>query len=416
MLPLDRGNLVWRAAVLLAERAGVQPAVRLDVVKGIPVAGGLAGGSADAAATLVACDALWGTGMDRADLLELAAELGSDVAFSLTGGTALGTGRGERLTPVLATGRWHWVFAIAGDGLSTPRVYGELDRIRSAGRAAAAAGEPDRLINALRTHDPAALGRLLANDLQAPALALRPELRRTLRVGLDLGALGAVVSGSGPTCAFLARSREAAVRLAAALAGAGVCRTVRVAYGPVSGARVVATETAVARERSRRAGGGARSSATSDGGLVTTGVPLVSLEAVGKAYATTVVLDRVSLGVSAGERIGVVGRNGGGKTTLLRLLAGLEEPDDGRVASAGGLRVGYVDQRSEPPGRHRPRRGAVRLRPDPRVGRRRGGPRRCWTGSGLPRIGLDAATDRAVRRRAPPGRAGRRPGRPRPTC
>lgn len=244
LLPLDRGNLVWRAAVLLAEKAGVQPAVRLDVVKGIPVAGGLAGGSADAAATLVACDALWGTGMDRADLLEIAAELGSDVAFSLTGGTALGTGRGERLTPVLATGRWHWVFAIAGDGLSTPRVYGELDRIRSAGRPPAPAGEPDRLINALRTHDPAALGRLLANDLQAPALALRPELRRTLRVGLDLGALGSVVSGSGPTCAFLARSREAAVRLAAALSGAGVCRTVRVGYGPVSGARVVATETA----------------------------------------------------------------------------------------------------------------------------------------------------------------------------
>jgi 4-diphosphocytidyl-2-C-methyl-D-erythritol kinase len=122
-------------------------------------------------------------------------------------------------------------------------VYGELDRIRGLSEVPAA-GEPDRLINALRTHDPAALGRLLANDLQAPAVALRPELRRTLRVGLDLGALGAVVSGSGPTCALLARSREAAVRLAAALAGAGVCRTVRVAYGPVAGARVVSPEVA----------------------------------------------------------------------------------------------------------------------------------------------------------------------------
>ncbi|HYT09576.1 MAG TPA: 4-(cytidine 5'-diphospho)-2-C-methyl-D-erythritol kinase [Mycobacteriales bacterium] len=238
VLPLDGDNLVWRAAVLLAERAGVEPAVRLDVVKGIPVAGGLAGGSADAAATLVACDSLWGTGMDRADLLELAAELGSDVAFALTGGTALGTGRGERLTPVLATGRWHWVFAVSGSGLPTPRVYGELDRLRVLGDPPAA-GEPDRLINALRTHDPTALGHLLANDLQAAAISLRPELRRTLRAGIDLGALGAVVSGSGPTCAFLARSREAAVRLAAALAGAGVCRTVRVAHGPVSGARVV---------------------------------------------------------------------------------------------------------------------------------------------------------------------------------
>jgi 4-diphosphocytidyl-2-C-methyl-D-erythritol kinase len=234
-------NLAWRAAVLLAERAGVQPAVRLDLVKGIPVAGGLAGGSADAAATLVACDALWGTGLDRAELLDLAAELGSDVAFALTGGTALGTGRGERLTPVLAAGRWHWVLAVAGEGLSTPDVYGELDRLRATAEPPAA-GPPDRLINALRVHDPGALGQLLANDLQAPALALRPELRRTLRVGVDLGALGAVVSGSGPTCAFLSRSREAAVRLAAALAGAGVCRAVRVAYGPVPGARVVADE------------------------------------------------------------------------------------------------------------------------------------------------------------------------------
>ena len=234
-------NLVWKAAVLLADRAGVSPAVRLDLVKGIPVAGGLAGGSADAAATLVACDALWGTGLERAELLELAAELGSDVAFALTGGTALGTGRGERLTPVLAAGRWHWVLAVAGEGLSTPQVYGELDRLRATIEQDGA-GAPDRLINALRVHDPAALGQLLANDLQAPALALRPELRRTLRVGIDLGALGSVVSGSGPTCAFLSRSREAAVRLGAALAGAGVCRTVRVAYGPVPGARVVADE------------------------------------------------------------------------------------------------------------------------------------------------------------------------------
>jgi 4-diphosphocytidyl-2-C-methyl-D-erythritol kinase len=240
-LSAPEDNLAWKAAELLARWAGVQPAVRLDLVKGIPVAGGLAGGSADAAATLVACDALWGTGLDRAELLELAAELGSDVAFALTGGTALGTGRGERLTPVLAAGRWHWVLAVAGEGLSTPEVYGELDRLR-ASTEQPVAGAPDRLINALRVHDPGALGLLLANDLQAPALALRPELRRTLRVGIDLGALGAVVSGSGPTCAFLSRSREAAVRLAAALAGAGVCRTVRVAYGPVPGARVVADE------------------------------------------------------------------------------------------------------------------------------------------------------------------------------
>jgi 4-diphosphocytidyl-2-C-methyl-D-erythritol kinase len=238
-LPAGPDNLAWRAAELLAERSGVAPTVRLDLVKGIPVAGGLAGGSADAAATLVACDALWGVGLDRAELTELAAELGSDVAFALAGGTALGTGRGERLTPVLATGRWHWVFAISETGLPTPRVYAELDRMRAVGDPPSA-GEPDRLINALRSHDPGSLGALLANDLQAAAISLRSDLRRTLRSGLDLGALGGVVSGSGPTCAFLARSREAAVRLAASLAGAGVCRTVRVAHGPVPGARISA--------------------------------------------------------------------------------------------------------------------------------------------------------------------------------
>jgi len=238
-LPQGRDNLAWRAAELLAERAGVAPTVRLDLRKGIPVAGGLAGGSADAAAALVACDALWGTGMDRAELTELAAQLGSDVAFALAGGTALGTGRGERLTPVLATGRWHWVFAVARDGLSTPAVYAELDRMRSVGEPPSA-GAPDSLINALRSHDPLRLGTLLANDLQAAAVSLRSELRRTLRIGVELGALGGVVSGSGPTCAFLATSREAAVRLAASLAGAGVCRTVRVAHGPVPGARIAA--------------------------------------------------------------------------------------------------------------------------------------------------------------------------------
>jgi 4-diphosphocytidyl-2-C-methyl-D-erythritol kinase len=245
-LPLGPDNLAWRAAMLLAEKTGVAPTVRLDLVKGIPVAGGLAGGSADAAAALVACDALWGVGMDRAELTELAADLGSDVAFALAGGTALGTGRGEQLTQVLAAGRWHWVFAISDSGLSTPLVYAELDRMRSTGDPPSA-GTPDRLINALRTHDPVQLGGLLANDLQAAALSLRPELRRTLRIGLDLGALGGVVSGSGPTCAFLARSREAAVRLAASLAGAGVCRTVRVAHGPVPGARIV-TESEEARK------------------------------------------------------------------------------------------------------------------------------------------------------------------------
>ncbi|MGI9092230.1 MAG: 4-(cytidine 5'-diphospho)-2-C-methyl-D-erythritol kinase [Mycobacteriales bacterium] len=238
-LPTDDGNLAHRAARMLARRTGVEPAVRIDIDKAIPVAAGLAGGSADAAAALIACDALWGTGLARDELLEIAAELGSDVAFALTGGTALGTGRGEQLSPVLAPGRWHWVLAIAERGLSTTAVYAELDRLRAAGDLPRA-GSADALLNVLRAHDTARLGGLLVNDLDAPARSLRPDLARTLREGEDLGALGAVIAGSGPTCAFLARSSDGAVRLAAALSGAGVCRTVRVAHGPVPGARVVA--------------------------------------------------------------------------------------------------------------------------------------------------------------------------------
>ncbi len=239
LVPLDGGNLAVRAAVALAEAAGIEPLVRLEIVKAIPVAGGLAGGSADAAAALVACDALWETCIDRATMLDIAGGLGSDVPFALTGGTALGTGRGELLAPVLSIGRWHWVLAVAESGLSTPDVYRELDRRRS--DQIMLATEPlDSLINALRSGVPANLGDALSNDLQVAALALRPSLRRTLDAGEDLGSTGRVVSGSGPTCAFLASSADDAVRLAAALAGAGVCRTVRAAYGPVAGARVVA--------------------------------------------------------------------------------------------------------------------------------------------------------------------------------
>ena len=213
-------NLAWKAAVLLAERAGVPPAVRLDLVKGIPVAGGLAGGSADAAATLVACDALWGAGLDRAELLELAAELGSDVAFALTGGTALGTGRGERLTPVLAAGRWHWVLAVAGEGLSTPDVYGELDRLR-ASTEQPVAGAPDRLINALRVHDagcarPAAGQRPAGAGAGAAAGAAphvagrrRPRCARRgrLRLRADLRVPVPVPGGGGPAGGRAGRRR-----------------------------------------------------------------------------------------------------------------------------------------------------------------------------------------------------------------
>lgn len=241
VVPTDRRNLVWRAAELLAEHAGVRPDAAISIAKSVPAAAGLAGGSADAAAVLVALDALWGTRARREDLDGLAAALGSDVPFSLLGGVALGAGRGEQLSPVLARARWDWVLGIAGEGLSTPAVYAELDRLRGAGVVAdgAALAPTDPVIAALRSGPPSALAAALANDLQVPALALRPELRRALAAMTDAGALGSLVSGSGPTVAGLARDEDSAIRLAARLAGSGIFRTVRAVHGPVPGARLV---------------------------------------------------------------------------------------------------------------------------------------------------------------------------------
>ena len=233
-LPRDAANLAVAAALRLAAVAGVTSGVHLHLVKGIPVAGGMAGGSADAAGALVACDALWGTALPREELETIAASLGSDVPFALHGGAALGVGRGEQVSPVLARGQFHWVFALAERGLATSSVYEEHDR-----GDPRPVLDPDGVLAALRAADAVALGRALHNDLQAAALRLRPMLRRTLDAGLERGALGAVVSGSGPTCAFLCATRSDAVSLAAGIAGAGVCRAVRTAYGPVAGARVV---------------------------------------------------------------------------------------------------------------------------------------------------------------------------------
>ena len=239
-VPADAQNLAARGVRAVASLLGRDPDVRLTIRKGIPVAGGMAGGSADAAAALVGADTLWGAGLDRVTLEGLAAGLGSDVAFLLQGGTALGTGRGEAISPVLATGDYHWVLAVAEFGLSTPTVYAELDRLRSLDVVdAEGVGPPDGVLAALRAGDVVALGRALANDLQPAALRLRPQLRRVLEAGHELGAAGAVVSGSGPTVALLARTADDSVRIASALAGLAVCRTVRRATGPVPGARVV---------------------------------------------------------------------------------------------------------------------------------------------------------------------------------
>ncbi|MET8326328.1 4-(cytidine 5'-diphospho)-2-C-methyl-D-erythritol kinase [Streptomyces sp. NPDC005181] len=237
-VPLDTGNLAARAAIALAERHGITPAVHIHISKDIPVAGGMAGGSADGAAALVACDALWATGATRDELLAICAELGSDVPFSLVGGAALGTGRGEQLSPIDVGGTFHWVFAVADGGLSTPAVYGEFDRL-TAGTDVPAPEASPAILDALGSGSTDALAKALSNDLQPAALSLRPSLAGTLAAGTGAGALAALVSGSGPTTAFLAADAEAAREVADTLLASGTCRTARVAVSPAPGATIV---------------------------------------------------------------------------------------------------------------------------------------------------------------------------------
>jgi 4-diphosphocytidyl-2-C-methyl-D-erythritol kinase len=255
LVPEDGDNLALRAIRVLRKAVTVRSetsagdnavsagGVAVTIAKRIPVAGGMAGGSADAAAALVACNELWGAGLSLDELCALAGDVGSDVAFAVVGHTAIGRGRGEQLAPVLAVSHtYHWVIALADGYLSTPVVFRELDRQREGQQAGAQKdAEPElsnELMAALRAGDAARLGAALSNDLQEPALTLFPALRKTLEAGREAGALGALISGSGPTCFFLADSAEHAQELAAALSGTGVCRGATTAKGPVPGATV----------------------------------------------------------------------------------------------------------------------------------------------------------------------------------
>lgn len=238
-LPADETNIALRAARALAKRHGVDEPVEILIEKEIPVAGGLAGGSSDAAATLVACDWMWGLGLSKDDLGEVAAELGSDVPFLLHGGTAMGTGRGELITPVLTRGTFHWVLAAADVGLSTPDVYRHFDTIAEReSRAALPPTSSMELMAALRSGDAQGLAAQLRNDLQQAAIELRPELGDVIEAGLHFGALAGIVSGSGPTVAFLVADTESSIDLAVALAATRTVSETFRATGPVPGASV----------------------------------------------------------------------------------------------------------------------------------------------------------------------------------
>ena len=239
-VPVDDENLAVRSAKLMADKFDLTTNLAIHLKKEIPVAGGMAGGSADAAGIIVAMDSLFDIGLSRDEMEAIASQLGSDVPFGISGGVAIGRGRGDQLTPVLNRGNYHWVLALAGQGLSTPAVYQECDRLRE-GLDIANPQVSDSMMQALRAGDATALGMALSNDLQAAACSLRPALRLVLDVGRDYGALGGIVSGSGPTVAFLVEDEEKSMDLTVALSSSGVVAGVERASGPVHGARVIET-------------------------------------------------------------------------------------------------------------------------------------------------------------------------------
>ena len=243
-VPIDSSNLAFRAAHAMIEKYDIEisesEALVIQLKKEIPVAGGMAGGSADAAGVIVGIDSLFELGLSRNEMEIVAATLGSDVPFSISGGIAIGRGRGDQITPVLARGEYHWVLALSNQGLSTPAVYQECDRLRE-GLNVPPPSTSDALLSALRSGDAKAVGAALTNDLQSASCSLRPALRLVLDVGREYGALGSLVSGSGPTVAFLVENEEKALDLTVGLSASGVVGGAIRTTGPTHGARVISS-------------------------------------------------------------------------------------------------------------------------------------------------------------------------------
>ena len=237
-VPADSSNLAVKAAELMIKNYDLPTDLIIKLKKEIPVAGGMAGGSADAAGVIVGLDSLFELGLSRDEMEIVGSKIGSDVPFSICGGVAIGTGRGDQITPALAKGNYNWVLALSGQGLSTPSVYQECDRLRE-GLSISSPAVSEQLMQALRAGDAKALGKALTNELQPAACSLRPALRLVLDVGVDYGALGGIVSGSGPTVAFLVSDDDHAMDLTVALSSSGVVSSVVRANGPTNGARII---------------------------------------------------------------------------------------------------------------------------------------------------------------------------------
>ncbi|GGE66223.1 4-(cytidine 5'-diphospho)-2-C-methyl-D-erythritol kinase [Nesterenkonia cremea] len=242
-IPLDERNLAHQAAQKLRERLGITSGVDLTITKNVPVAGGMGGGSADAAAALVACSALWGAGLSKEQLAEVGAELGADVPFAILGGAAVGQGVGDELSPLLTRGELHLVIVPANTGLSTPEIYQELDAMRE--EAGVSAEEPELdadLVRAVCTADAEMAATLMTNELQAPAVRKIPSLDRMMDAGLLEGAMQGMVSGSGPTVVFLTRDAAAAGQLATSLEERTDVWAIPVT-GPAPGARLLTSRS-----------------------------------------------------------------------------------------------------------------------------------------------------------------------------
>jgi 4-diphosphocytidyl-2-C-methyl-D-erythritol kinase len=236
-VPTGEANLAHRAVRLLADHHDRELTVAMHIRKRIPVAGGLAGGSTDAAAALVGADALFELRTPRHELLELGGQLGSDVPFCIVGGTAMGSGRGEQVTPVMTRGEYWWVIVPDLSGLSTPAVYAEFDRLHER----LPVHEPevaDELLAALRAGDAGRVGGSLSNDLQPAALSFRPDLGKLLQVGAESVACGALVSGSGPTTVFLCDTADRAEQVDRVLQHDCGTAPAIIVKGPAHGARV----------------------------------------------------------------------------------------------------------------------------------------------------------------------------------
>ena len=237
-VPSDSSNLAVKAATLMIKKYDLPNDLNIKLKKEIPVAGGMAGGSADAAGVIVGLDSLFELGLSRDEMEMVGSKIGADVPFSICGGVAIGTGRGDQITPALFKGSYNWVLALSGQGLATPSVYAECDRLRE-GLSISTPVVSEQLMQALRAGDAKALGKSLSNDLQPAACSLRPALRLVLDVGIDYGALGGIVSGSGPTVVFLVKDDEHAMDLTVALSSSGVISSVVRATGAVAGARII---------------------------------------------------------------------------------------------------------------------------------------------------------------------------------